>query len=121
MTYEEQCEQLILLARDTFPEYVEINTYYDGIRMSAIGRICWKLNNDESRPNKSSKIISIVIPAEALDDYNDSTVNQQERAQKRFKKYIQNQYKSFNPNHNMPEYQEAPSEEWLITTNLLNE
>ncbi len=120
MEHQELCAQFVDLIKDVFPNHAEFNTWCDGSRMSCICRICWKLNDDKSRPNKPSKIILIVISHEALDDYNDGSTNEQQDAQERFKEFIKKKYSNFDPNHDTPKYQTPPTEEWLVITSLIN-
>ena len=114
------CNQLIDLIKGIFPGQANFYTWYDSSKLSCLCRISWKLNDDSKRPNKTSKIILLIISQEAIDDYRDSTPLKQQEAQKFFKNFIQNKYNQFDPNHDVPKNQSPPTEEWLVTTEHIN-
>jgi len=106
------CEQLIAVIKDLFPEHAEFNSWIDHSRYACISRISWKLNNDENRPNKLSRIILVIIPCESIED--SDYKNRKQIVQERFKSFIQKKYVKFNPDHDVSRYKPPPTEEWLI-------
>lgn len=111
-------DELITSVKELFPKHAEFNSWIDHSKWAYICNVCWKLNNDKNRPNKPSRIILVNIPREAIEDSNYE--NRKQILQERFKAIIQEKYKSFNPEHNIPRYQSPPTEEWLVNNNTLN-
>ena len=111
-------EELVDAIKESFPSHAEFNFWVDHLRDACIIRICWKLNNDKDRPNKFSRIILIVISREAIED--SDYKNRKQLVLEKFKSFIQENYKSFIPNHDAPRYQSPPTEEWLLDNKGLN-
>jgi len=112
-------DDLIVTAKDLFPQHAEIDSRYDFDRLAFVCTIHWKLNNDDSRPNKTSRIILIVIPREVLEDTHYERRKQIVR--ERFKRYLEKKTPLFNPDHNELYGNPPPVEEWLVVNNLLNQ
>jgi len=102
----------IELIRPLFPKSarIEINEGRD-----VVLRIDWKLENDPNRPNKRSRLISVVIPEEAINDCTDFKI-----AGSRFKKIIQDKLSVFNPDHDTPKYGSPPIEQLVVSTFNVN-
>lgn len=111
-------DELLESIKDMFPPHAEFSSIVDHGRYSYLANIHWKLNNDNKRPNKPSRIILIVISGEALEDsdYN----NRSNLVQERFKKFICDKVKHHNAEHDEPYGDAPPVEEWLVDTRLLN-
>jgi len=100
---------LINTVKKIFPQHAEYELGGDSNGFYCL--IDWKLHNDKIRPNKRSRIIKIIISTEALDDYNDSSLQLQQSSQTNLYKHINSKYRKFNPDHNVPKGREAPVEE----------
>lgn len=81
--------------------------------------IHWKLNNDPERPNKYSKTIVIIIPRELLEDFPNYPENMQSSALSNIGLYITEKQRTFNPDHDVPKYQQPPTEQWVIPVERL--
>src|SRR5690606_24396629 len=91
-------DDLIESVKDIFPADAEYDSRFDGMRGGYVSRINWKLNNDETRPNKPARIILIIISEEAVDD--SDYWNHRLDVQQKFYKEIKQRYVSFVPVHN---------------------
>jgi hypothetical protein len=109
--------ELIGCVKDQFPG-AHFNSRIDHSRYSFICNICWKLNTDRDRPNKLSKIISVIISGEAIEDSDYD--NNKATIQKKFQDYIETKRKGFDPEHDEPYGQPPPMEEWVITSKHLH-
>lgn len=76
----------------------------------------WKLDSDPERPNKPSRNLSITIEQNAVEDFHDASNDVKERALARLNEIIINRMRGFNPDHENPHGTEAPTENWVITT-----
>jgi hypothetical protein len=101
-------DEWIKLIRPLFPRNARIET--DAGNAVAL-KIDWKLGNDQSRPNKRSRLIRMVIPEETIQDCADFKT-----AGSRIKKVIQGKLSVFNPDHNTRRCGKRPTEEWVVST-----
>ena len=102
-------KQLIDLVKDIFPSHAEFNNRCED--NSFISIIHWKLNNDQNRPNKRSRIIKIKISQESIED-GYYTPQQPYK----FQSLIKERYARFVPEHDASRDESPPMEEWLINS-----
>jgi|GEM_PF-1252232 hypothetical protein len=111
-------DQLLESVKDRFPSHTEYGSTIDHGRYAYLANIHWKLNTDKNRPNKTSRIILIVISGEAIEDSDyDKRCN---LVQERFKKFISEKMKYFNAEHGESYGKVPPVEEWYVDTGTLN-
>ena len=110
--------ELITSVKGIFPQNAEFECHYDSTRLAFVCTVYWKLNNDDRRPNKPSRIIVIVVSSESIED--SGYEKRKSIVHERFKTFIQAKYNQFTPNHDEPYGKPPPTEEWLIDNNLLN-
>jgi hypothetical protein len=82
-------------------------------------RVAWKLNNDPARPHKMSKIILVCVTHEAAQDFKDASGVAQEVAYNHVSKFLATKLASFEPNHDTPQYERSPIEQWTISSKIL--
>lgn len=78
--------------------------------------IFWKLNNDQKRPNKTSKIIILKVSDEFAEDYRDGSDNTKISMDAKIPAFITQKLIDFDPDHSTPYSEEAPKEIWLISS-----
>jgi len=96
--------ELVNIVRPLFPENAEIyrRPSSDGLTIGVV----WKLRSDQSRPNKRSRRIVLVLSQEALEDCNEDY----DKLKKQIVVIVSNRLKSFNPNHDAPYGQQTSPE-----------
>lgn len=111
-------DELINSVKDQFPSHAEFSSIVNPLRHSFVANIHWKLGNDRARPNKSSRIMQVIISDEVIDDsqYDSCQVNVKER----FVKYITSKNNQFNLEHDEQYGNSPPVEEWLVDNAVLN-
>lgn len=106
------------VVKNAFPKQAEFHTRDES------GEICiyvdWKLMNDPDRPNKRSKKIMLRIIQSAVEDYACSRDKDKAGADNRLIHFVEENLKTFDPDHNSPVSIPAPIVEWIITTEILN-
>lgn len=111
-------DELIKSVKDKFPLYAEISSIIDRDRRGYVARIHWRLGSDKERPNKSSRIILVIISGEAIDDsHYDSRRNE---VHAKFEKFIDSKIKQFNPEHDESYNKLPPVDEWLVDNACIN-
>ena len=83
-------------------------------------KISWKIGTDSARPNKSSKIITVLIPAEVADGYSNKNETQQQSDDTNFQDFVRNKLSNHDPDHERPGDQQPPEVEWIASSNVLN-
>ncbi len=111
-------DQLLDSIKDMFPLHAEYSSIIDHGRYGYLANIHWKLNNDINRPNKSSRIILIVILGEALEDSDYD--HRSNLVQERFKRFISDKLKHHNAEHDEPYGKAPPIDEWIVDNICLN-
>lgn len=76
----------------------------------------WLLNNDEQRPHKYSKRLSIVVSQDAVEDFRDAPQAVQEAALGRLRTHLQRRLAAYDPDHNAPRGAEEPTERWEVSS-----
>ena len=82
--------------------------------------VSWRINTDPERPNKRSKTIRIVVPEEAVDDYQLKSEKVRARDDEKLRQFLKNNLKTFDPNHDTPREMERPEVRWIAGSNVLN-
>lgn len=116
---EEQFRQLIDLVRDIFPENAEYRVFTQpewNWRLNC--EIEWQLNDAPLMPNRPSRRIIIRLASVALEDYMDLEPSMQQAGQRRFRKFIETQFSTFDPNNNPRD--DPPRAEWVVPSDLIN-
>ena len=83
-------------------------------------RISWKIGTGSDRPNKISKIITVLIPAEVADDYSNKNETQQQSDDTNLQDFVSNKLSNHDPDHERPGDQQPPEVEWIASSNVLN-
>lgn len=82
--------------------------------------VSWNLGTDPSRPKKRSKTITILVPREAIDDYQNKSEEKRKRDDVKLRQFIENNLKYLDPHHNHPREQPPPEVQWIAGSNILN-
>jgi hypothetical protein len=106
------------LIKQIFPQNSRINLVENGGNL--IIKIAWTITDDIDRPSKPSRKIEIVIDNGILNDYLNKNPDKQAKDIANFKKFIEQKYKLFNPEPETPRFSSPPTEQWVITDNILN-
>ena len=114
---EDLLDYLVRIMRPLFPMNACIVSGISG--GDYIVQIDWKLENNLNHQNKRSRKIKIKISEKAIQDYLDHK-KEQELYDSRLKNLIYQWYNVFNPNHDVDTSRLIPSENWLISRDLLN-
>jgi hypothetical protein len=115
---EDLLDYLVRMIRPLFPKNACI---FSGIfREDYIIQIDWKLENGLQRENKRSRKIKIKFPESAIQDYLDYKTERHELYDSRIKNLIYQWYNVFNPHHDAGTNRFTPTENWLISRDLLN-
>lgn len=77
--------------------------------------IDWKLNTDPERPNKRSKLITLRLPQEFVDDYHDGAPSTRSAMSARLVRFVADKLRGFNPDHSASVHVPPPRELWLLT------
>jgi hypothetical protein len=64
-------------------------------------RASWKLGTDPNRPNKMSKIIIVLVPAEVADDYSNKNDAQQKSDDEKLLRFVRDSLSNHDPDRNM--------------------
>jgi hypothetical protein len=80
----------------------------------------WKLKSDPTRPNKRSRMIRVVISAEAAEDYASGSDGLRMASDSRFETWLRLRLDTFDPNHDAPMGVEPLAVTWVISTLELN-
>jgi hypothetical protein len=83
-------------------------------------QIDWKLENNVTHLNERSRKIRIKISETAIQDYLDHKKERGELYDCRLKGLIDQWYNSFDPHHDAGTSRLKPTENWLISKDLLN-
>jgi hypothetical protein len=115
---EDLLDYLVRMIRPLFPKNACI---ISGIfREDYIINVDWQLGNDLRHQNERSRKIKIRIPENAIQDYLDHKKEQGALYDSRIKTLIYQWYNVFNPHRDAGTTRFAPTENWLISRNLLN-
>lgn len=76
--------------------------------------ICWKLNDDPTRPFKTSKIINIIFTYEWCEDFNTRDQSQKKLILQSVKADIEHRFNTLDPSNPNSINETPPREEWLI-------
>jgi hypothetical protein len=109
---EDLLDYLVRMMRPLFP----INACI----VSGISGGDWNLENNLQQQNQRSRKIKIRIAENAIQDYLDHKKEQGELYDSRLKNLIHNWYNVFNPHHDAGTTRLTPTENWLISRDLLN-
>ena len=80
----------------------------------------WRLSTDMFRSGKRSRMIRIVISAEAIADYAGASDGERLASDERFVAWLKAQLSTFDPNHDSPLGVEPPAVTWPVSTLALN-
>ena len=83
-------------------------------------QIDWKLEGSLHHQNERSRKIKIKITENAIQDYLDHKKERGELYDSRLKNIIHQRYNGFNPHHDTATTRLTPTENWLISRELLN-
>ena len=106
------------LLKPLFPDGSEFKVHEASPDFKAT--ISWKLGTDRSRPNKRSKVIVVVVSAEAVDDYRNKPAGRQHSDDEKLKRFIQAQLAKHDPNHNNAQDVPPPEVQWVAGSNILD-
>ena len=114
---EDLLDYLVRMVRPLFP----INAcIVSGISSGDyIIQVDWKLENSLHRQNKRSRKIKIKISEHAIQDYIDNRKERGELYDSRLKTLLYQKYNVFNPHHDACTARLTPTENWLISKDLL--
>jgi hypothetical protein len=115
---EDLLDYLVRIMRPLFPMNACIVSGISG--GDYIIQIDWKLENNLHQQNKRSRKIKIKISENAIQDYLDHKNERGEFYDSRLKKLIHQWYDVFNPHHDAGTTRLTPTENWLISRDLLN-
>lgn len=101
-----------------FPNEAEIEVDSDANDFRV--RVSWKLCTDPDRPNKRAKIIVVIVPEDAADDYDNKTEYQRLSDDKKLKQYVFNNLAHHDPEHGNPHDSAPPVVEWVAGVDVLN-
>jgi hypothetical protein len=82
--------------------------------------VTWRLKNDDFRPSKRSRMIRIVISAEAIEDYARGSDGVRLASNARFISWLKRELEKFDPDHDAPLGVEPPPVTWTLSTLELN-
>ena len=115
---EDLLDYLVRMVRPIFPMNACI---VSGISEGDyIMQIDWKLENALHRKNARSRKIRIKISENAIQDYVDHKKERGELYDTRLKNLIYQWYGVFSPHHDASATRLTPTENWLISRDLLN-
>jgi hypothetical protein len=115
---EDLLDYFVRIMRPLFPANAWIvSGIYGG---DYIIQIDWNLENNLHKPNKRSRKIKIKISENAIQDYLDHKKEQGEIYDSRLKNLIHQWYSVFDPHHDAAMTRLTPTENWLISRDLLN-
>lgn len=114
MPFENKILQLI---KNVMPPNAEIHDVR-GICLMNVN-VSWKLDDDEERPNKRSKTISICVSHEAAQDFASASAANQEAAYQKVSRFLATKLAQFEPQHNTPKYEASPVEQWVISSAVM--
>lgn len=81
--------------------------------------VAWPLNDDPERPNKMSRMISIVITDEAARDFENAAERDRSDAFARVNRVLGAKLADFEPDHDAPRYEPPPVDQWILSDELL--
>lgn len=103
--------------RKAMPAEADIDTVR-GLGGFSVG-IGWPLSDDPDRPNKMSRIISIVITDEAARDFTMAVQRDRADAFERVHRLLTRKLADFDPQHDVPRYGPPPVEQWTLSGEIL--
>jgi hypothetical protein len=115
---EDLLDYLVRMMRPLFPMNACIVSGISG--GDYIIQIDWKLENNLHCKNERSRKIKIKISENAIQDYLDHKKERGELYDNRLKNLIYQWYDVFNPHHDACTTRLTPTENWLISRDLLN-
>jgi hypothetical protein len=115
---EDLLDYLVRIVRPIFPVNACIVSTISG--GDYVIQIDWKLENNVHLANKRSRIIKIKISENTIQDYLDNKKERGELYDSRIKNLIYRWYSVFNPHHDAGTIRLTPTENWLISKDLLN-
>jgi len=115
---EDLLDYLVRMIRPLFPMNACVVAGISG--GDYIIQIDWKLENNSPQLNKRSRKIKIKISEKAIQDYLDHNNERAEQYDSRLKNLIYQWYSGFNPHHDAGTARLTPTENWLISRDLLN-
>lgn len=115
---EDLLDYLVRMMRPLFPMNACIVSGISGGDYKI--QIDWQLENNLHQQNKRSRKIKIIISENAIQDYLDHKKERGELYDGRIKSLIYQWYKVFNPHHDASTTRLTPTENWLISKDLLN-
>jgi len=106
------------LLKPLFPEgsQFEVNPRSSDFK----ARTSWKLRTDPARPGKISKVIVVIISAEAASDYKGKSAQRQQSDDSKLQTFIQVNIAKHDPDHNNPSTVRPPEVEWIVDSSILN-
>lgn len=104
--------------RVLFPKHAEFKSIKRPEHYEVV--VSWKINTDLKRPHKRSKTIRIIVPKEAVDDYESKSEAARIRDDKKLKQLVANNLTKFNPDHAMPKDVTSPEVIWVADSNVLD-
>jgi hypothetical protein len=115
---EDLLDYMVRMMRPVFPQNAWIASGVSG--GDYIIEIDWKLEDNVHCPNMRSRKIKIKISGNAIQDYLDHKKERGELYDTRLKSLIHQWYDVFDPRHDSDTARLAPTENWLISSDLLN-
>ncbi len=115
---EDLLDYLVNLMRPLFPTNAWIASGISG--GDYIIQIDWNLENGFRHQSERSRKIRIKISEDAIHDYLAHKKERGEFYDSRIKSLIFQWYNGFNPHHDTGTTRHAPSENWLISRDVLN-
>jgi hypothetical protein len=115
---EDLLDYLVRMMRPVFPMNACIISGISG--GDYLIQIDWKLENNLHQQNKRSRKIKIKISENAIQDYLDHKKERGSLYDSRIKNLIYQRYNVFNPQHDADTTRLTPTENWLISRDLLN-
>lgn len=80
----------------------------------------WKIKSDPERPNKPSKTIRIIVPQEAVDDYQRKSTLAKANDDEKLCNFVREKMKTFDPEHESSYGTPPPEVMWVADTNVLD-
>jgi hypothetical protein len=72
----------------------------------------------KGRPNRRSRPVEIHLPFDTLEDHRMASNTLREAMERRMVNFIQVKLTSFNPEHDLPSYEQSPAEICILSTTI---
>ena len=106
--------EIELIIRQVVPKQAEIEELPSSGFNFLIYRVCWNLGDDPARPHKKSKMISVEVPYEMIQDLPNMPATKRAQVSGRVLEFLASKYAVFEPSHNVGRDKSQPVERWII-------